>query len=99
MLEGPAARVFGTSSLVGAINVVTRDGRGKMDEVRVEGGSYGYLSTAGRISLPSAFSHLTSSFSANYTRSDGYSRSKVGHLNSDYQGGKVFYQGGYNGQI
>jgi iron complex outermembrane receptor protein len=36
--------------------------------------------------------------SASITRSDGYSRSKVGHLNSDYQGGKVFYQGGYNGE-
>lgn len=30
------------------------------------------------------------------TRSDGYSRSKAGHLNSDYQGGKAFYQGGYD---
>ena len=98
VLEGPASRVYGTSSLVGAINIVTKEVGSRRSEVRVEGGSYGYLSTAGRISLPSAFSHLTSSFSANYTRSDGYSRSKVGHLNSDYQGGKVFYQGGYNGE-
>lgn len=89
VLEGPAGRVYGTSSLVGAINIVTRDVRSKMAEVRVEGGSFGYLSAAGRVAL--GFHSLSS----NYTRSDGYSRSKAGSLNSDYSGGKVFYQGGY----
>ena len=95
VLEGPAARVYGTSSLVGAINVVTKDVRSQKAEVRVEGGSFGYLSTAGRISLPSAISHFTSAISASYTRSDGYLRSKAGTLNADYSGGKAFYQGGY----
>lgn len=89
VLEGPAGRVYGTSSLVGAINIVTRDVRSKMAEVRVEGGSFGYLSAAGRVALG------LHSLSSNYTRSDGYSRSKAGSLNSDYSGGKVFYQGGY----
>ena len=89
VLEGPAGRVYGTSSLVGAINIVTRDVRSKMAEVRVEGGSFGYLSAAGRVALG------LHSLSSNYTRSDGYSRSKTGSLNSDYSGGKVFYQGGY----
>jgi iron complex outermembrane receptor protein len=89
ILEGPAARVYGTSSLVGAINIVTNEAKCKKSEVRVEGGSFGYLSTAGRMEITSH------SLSANYTRSDGYSRSKVGHLNSDYQGVKAFYQGAY----
>ena len=89
VLEGPAGRVYGTSSLIGAINIVTRDVRSKMAEVRVEGGSFGYLSAAGRVALG------LHSLSSNYTRSDGYSRSKAGSLNSDYSGGKVFYQGGY----
>ena len=89
VLEGPAGRVYGTSSLVGAINIVTRDVRSKMAEVRVEGGSFGYLSAAGRVAIG------LHSLSSNYTRSDGYSRSKAGSLNSDYSGGKVFYQGGY----
>ena len=40
VLEGPAGRVYGTSSLMGAINIVTKDGRSKMAEVRVEGGSF-----------------------------------------------------------
>ena len=96
VLEGPAGRVYGTSSLMGAINIVTKDVRSKMAEARVEGGSFGYLSAAGRIALTSLPSPLTSSLSANYTRSDGYSRAKSGALNSDYAGGKVFYQGNYD---
>ena len=95
VLEGPAGRVYGTSSLVGAINIVTSlppspsHGKGSKAEVRLEGGSFGYLSAAGRVALG------LHSLSSNYTRSDGYSRSKAGSLNSDYSGGKVFYQGGY----
>ncbi len=98
ILEGPAGRVYGTSSLVGAINIVTKDAGGKTADVRLEGGSFGYLSTGGRFSLPSSREGLGvgSSLSASYTRSDGYSRSKAGALNSDYSGGKVFYQGNYS---
>ena len=103
VLEGPAGRVYGTSSLVGAINVVTRrNEKGEMSNekwegaARLEGGSYGYLSAAGRIVLPSSLSPLTSQLSASYTRSDGYQRAKSGALNSDYSGGKVYYQGGYD---
>ena len=89
ILEGPAGRVYGTSSLVGAINIVTRTASSNKADVRLEGGSFGYLSAAGRL----AMGHH--SLSANYTRSDGYSRAKSGALNSDYSGGKVFYQGDY----
>ena len=92
VLEGPAARVFGTSSLVGAINIVTKSRYTGHTGVRMEGGSFGYLSTAGRVGI------ANHSLSANYTRSDGYSRSKAGALNSDYQGGKAFYQGGFDGE-
>ena len=97
VLEGPAARVYGTSSLVGAINIVTSSSP-KLGEVRrglnmrMEGGSFGYLSTAGRMAINSH------SLSANYTRSDGYQRAKSGALNSDYQGAKAFYQGGYESE-
>ncbi len=99
VLEGPAGRVYGTSSLGGAINIVTKEvgslqeeGRSLRSAVRVEGGSFGYLSAAGRISQVSS---LTSHLSASFTRSDGYQRSKAGALNSDYRGGKAFYQGAY----
>ena len=125
VLEGPAARVYGTSSLVGAINVVTRQNENfpikretssslecpsvrKVNEVklemrnekwngraRMEGGSFGYLSAAGRIAhsfIPASHSSfLTSHLSAGYTRSDGYSRAKSGALNADYEGFKAFW--------
>ena len=104
VLEGPAARVYGTSSLVGAINIVSLSPNpspsreGSKAQARIEGGSFGYLSTAGRISLPSAISHLPSSLSASFTRSDGYQRSKAGALNADYNGFKAFYQGAYKSE-
>ena len=118
VLEGPAARVYGTSSLVGAINVVTAlavplKGEGCKEQgarckefsldARVEGGSYGYLSAAGRGALSSLRKGSGVDFhslSASYTRSDGYSRNKAGALNADYRGRKLFYQGRYdNGQL
>ena len=96
VLEGPAGRAYGTSSLVGAINIVSRTStpskkRGSTAGVRLEGGSFGYLSAAGRINAQ--LSTLNSQLSINYTQSDGYSRSKAGNLNSDYNSFKAFYQG------
>ena len=106
VIEGPAGRIYGTSSLVGAINIVTspkkipmQDEHGGKGEIilHTEGGSYGYASLGGRASystLPTT--HSTShSLSANYSRSDGWSRSKAGSLNTDYTGAKAFYQGQY----
>ena len=130
VLEGPAGRIYGTSSLVGAINIVTdasgewsvesgersaESGEGKdySLEMHAEGGSYGYANVGARYSLNSKFSILNSQFSilnsqfstlnsqfssslsANYSRSDGWSRSKTGRLNTDFSGGKGFYQGRY----
>jgi iron complex outermembrane receptor protein len=102
VLEGPAGRIYGTSSLVGAINIVT-DVRSEKSEVRgernvqahIEGGSYGYLNLGFKYSLTSHPSPLTSSLSANYSRSDGWSRAKDGSLNTDFSGAKAFYQGQY----
>ena len=106
VIEGPAGRIYGTSSLVGAINIVTspkripmQDEHGRKSNIilHTEGGSYGYASLGGRASystLPTT--HSTShSLSANYSRSDGWSRSKAGSLNTDYSGAKAFYQGQY----
>ena len=101
VLEGPAGRIYGTSSLVGAINIVTQEVKGKSKgsyrdiTLHAEGGSYGYGSVGMRYSLPSTLLPLTSSFSASYSRSDGYSRSKAGSLNTDFSGAKAFYQGQY----
>ena len=37
--------------------------------------------------------------SGSYSRSDGYQRNSAGGLNSDYSGGKAFYQGTYDDDI
>ncbi len=102
VLEGPAARIYGTSSLVGAINIVTKEDPSPAshegDELlllRAEGGSHGYANAAARILLPPYREGWGGSASASYARSDGYSRSKAGSLNSDYSGAKAFYQGHY----
>ncbi len=92
--EGPAGRVYGTSSLAGAINVQT-NGLGKNELIiRAEGGSFGYAVGGLRLSLSKG--NWSNSISSSYTRSDGFSRSKAGKLNSDYQGIKAFYQGRYD---
>ncbi len=94
ILEGPAARVYGTSSLLGAINIVTKTPSQSSLSAHVEGGSYGYSSAGARANI--AKGNWNNSFSANYTRSDGYTRSKKGNLNTDFDGLKAFYQGNYN---
>lgn len=94
VLEGPAARVYGTSSLVGAINIVTRIPERSNVAAHVDAGSYGYLSGGARISLSGNTWH--NAVSGSYTRSDGYNRCKAGTLNADYKGGKAFYQGQYS---
>ena len=107
VLKGPAGRVYGTSSLTGAINIVTapspiktysqpRHGTGAPPlsaYARLEGGSYGYASAAARLSLSAE--RTACSLSGGYTRSDGYSRNSAGGLNADFSGGKAFWQGRY----
>lgn len=99
VIEGPAGRIYGTSSLVGAVNIVTscQESEAKSQEIvlHAEGGSYGYANIGGRYSTDTFFHH---SLSANYSRSDGWSRSKTGRLNTDYSGAKGFYQGRYENE-
>ena len=94
ILEGPAGRVYGTSSLLGAINIVTKTPPQTSLSARIEGGSYGYLSTGARANL--AKGKWNNQISGSYTRSDGYLRNKAGRLNADYKNGKAFFQGNYN---
>ncbi len=87
VIEGPAGRIYGSSSLVGAINIVTRPTG--PTTVHAEAGSYGYAKAGAKYATGGH------SLSANYARSDGYSRSKEGKLNTGYSGAKAFYQGQY----
>ncbi|MBR1448668.1 MAG: TonB-dependent receptor [Prevotella sp.] len=97
VLEGPAGRVYGTSSLVGAINIVTtsttQQDKGSLD-VEAEGGSFGYAK-AGLVARLGT-THFRHSLSGSYARSDGFSRAASGSLNTDFSGSKAFYQGGYD---
>ena len=93
VLEGPAGRVFGTSSLLGAINVVTKMPKQTCADVHAEGGSFGYLSSGARGNW--LYGKWNNQVSGSYARSDGYSRSKDGGLNAGFEGSKLFYQGQY----
>jgi len=103
VLEGAAARVFGTSSLLGAINIVTRkplpidtisQSSRLSTDARIEGGTFGYLSLGGGAAIANNRWHHR--LSGSFTRSDGYNRSTAGRLNADYSGGKAFYQGTFD---
>lgn len=94
ILEGPAGRVYGASSLLGAINIVTKMPEKSDATIHAETGSFGYFSAGGRFHLKLS-KQWNNQLSANIARSDGYSRSKNGHLNADYNGEKVFYQGAF----
>ena len=97
VLEGPAGRVYGTSSLLGAINIVTRPRPASSVSAHIEGGSYGYLSAGARANVASG--KWNNQLSGSYSRSDGYQRNSAGGLNSDYSGGKAFYHGTYDDDI
>ncbi len=93
VLEGPAGRVFGTSSLLGAINVVTKMPKQTSADVHAEGGSFGYLSSGARGNW--LYGKWNNQVSGSYARSDGYSHSKDGGLNAGFEGSRLFYQGQY----
>ena len=109
VLEGPAGRVYGTSSLVGAINIVTSPkcnpsqirspkSIGRDINVGLETGSFGYLKLGFGVKCGLPSDDLGLSFSGNSIRSDGFSRSRDGHLNTDVNGMKAFHQGSYDNQ-
>ena len=94
VLEGPAGRTYGTSSLVGAINIVTHPEQNSSGMVSAEGGSFGYGKVAARANIRTQ--HWNNQLSGSYLRSDGFSHSLKGTHNNDYSGSKGFYQGEYD---
>lgn len=98
ILEGPASRVYGTASLLGAINLVTGTSETGGISARFSGGSYGYVDggvTFRKAGTDAAGHPVSHQFSASLTRSDGYSRNKAGGLNSDFKAERVFYGGAW----
>lgn len=96
ILSGPSGRVYGTSSLLGAINIITKLPTHSNASAFVKGGSYGFLS--GGAAANWAQGLWNNGVSDSYTRSDGYARSAQGRLNMDFEAAKAFYQGGYDGE-
>ena len=94
ILKGPSGRVYGTSSLFGAINIITKQAVNNSLHSFVKAGSYGFLSAG--VGVHTLKGAVSNALSGSYTRSDGYSHDKKGHHNMDFEGGKAFYQGVYN---
>ena len=95
VLEGPAGRAYGSSSLMGAINIVTKTAARTSASAHAEGGSYGYA--AGGVSASAVNKGLNNMLSVGYGRSDGYSRNNNGGLNANFEYKKGFYKGSYSG--
>ena len=107
VLEGAAARVFGSAAFSGAINIVTsprpsaKSAKGWEGNATLEGGSFGSFGGEARVaanllkaeSSGSANSQLSSSLSAGYNQSDG------GTTNSSFRKRQGFYQGRFSSTI
>ena len=96
ILEGPAARTYGTSSLMGAVNIVTKTHDNSGVSARVEGGLHALLGAAVSGNLNSG--RFSNQLSLNYTKTDGYTLSREGTPNTDFAAAKAFYQGRYDGR-
>ena len=96
ILEGPAARTYGTSSLLGAVNIVTKTHENSGISARVEGGSHALLGAALSGNLNSG--RISNQLSFNYMRTDGYTLNREGTPNTDFASAKAFYQGRYDGR-
>lgn len=100
VLEGAAARVFGTQAFTGVINIVTKGVSYRMGENKslsedtttpwsgeasASGGQYGFAQLEGRLQA------YGQSLSAGYTRADGAT------LHSAFQSTRAFWQGRLSG--
>ena len=88
ILEGPAARVFGTSAFCGAINIVTSAEKQKHVQAHATGGSYGLGGGGLRLNLSGGA--WTNQMSGSYLRTDGATQ------NSDFDIWRAYYQGSHS---
>lgn len=91
ILEGPAARVYGTSSFTGAINIITTTSTTKNKaEIRLSGGQHGLFDTSSKLSVSQGnFAHQ---LSGGIKHSDGYT------TNTAFEAKNVFFQSSYDNQ-
>ena len=91
VLEGPAARGHGASSMVGAINIVTKYDGESAATLNLEGGSFKYANANASVALKGRRSF--NMLSAGWQRSDGFNHNAAGGLNNDFGAFKSFYHG------
>lgn len=89
VLEGPAARLFGTSAFSGAVNIVTKMEAQSNVQAHVYGGQYGLGGGDAHINISKG--KVSQQLSGAYDRCDGAVD------NGQFYQGKAFYQGRYNG--
>lgn len=90
VLEGPSARVFGTSAFTGVINIVTKSaaaGDKFGGTAHLMGGSNGL--GGADLRLVGDYGNYSNALSGGYSRSDGATP------NSDFSNARGFYQGRY----
>ena len=91
VLEGAAARVYGSTAFSGAVNIVTRTDRESNIAVAAEGGSFGTFD--GTITATLCAKSIRNQASASYIQSDGGTR------HSDFIKRKAFYQGEFSAPL
>lgn len=98
VLEGPAARVFGTSAFSGAINIVTKE-EPDVVSVHLAGGEYGFA--GGDVRIGKSYTNkqsVGSPFRFTHQLSGGYSRADGATPNSGYESTRAFYRGQYRSE-
>ena len=87
VVEGPAARVFGTSAFTGVVNIVTKTASTKAldGQLHLRGGAYGYGGGDARMTHSNRTGTLRGELSGGYSRSDGATP------NSDFSNTHFFY--------
>ena len=97
VLEGPAARVYGTSAFNGVINIVTKSVpiSGQAPSLRERaGGEASFHLSSGQYGYANANASLVKSFgSTHHLLSGGYTRTDGATPNSNFSSSRVFYHG------
>ncbi len=83
LIEGPASRLYGVSSLLGAVNIITKKNKSSELSSSLEYGSFASSYLSSRLQLANNNSFI--SVSASMAGSDGYSKNAKGWNNADYK--------------
>lgn len=87
VLRGPQGTLFGTNTLAGTINTLTRKPGKTLEALGVvSAGNYGQINAAAMVSGPLISDVLSGSFAATYRDRDGFSKIRTGGTANDDNG-------------